>query len=148
LTYNDVANANSTLYEFWQLTRKADVEKALGQPRGQAAAQASKDANAFRHFATGAGWSPEDHAQLVENMKRIKREFPAVVSNKGNSDAIAGWLLDQKDYPSYANMRLAVTTLTSEGKLLLNQAPLISPKIVTATVLKARIKSPVSVPPT
>jgi len=118
--HGDLVNANSVLYEYWQLTRKADVDRALGQPAGQAAALQSKDANAFRRFATGAGWSPEDHAQLVENMKRIKREFPAVVSNKGNSDAIAGWLLDQKRCPTYPNMRFAVTTLACDGKLLLN----------------------------
>ena len=120
LTHGDIVNANSMLYEYWQLTRKADVDRALGQPAGQAAAKQSKDANAFRRFATGQGWSQEDHAQLVENMKRIKREFPAVVSNKGNSDAIAEWLLEQKRYPNYSNMRLAVTTLACEGKLLLN----------------------------
>jgi hypothetical protein len=115
LTYGDAVNANSMLYEYWQLTRKADVDRALGQPAGQEAAKRSKEANAFRRFATGAGWCQEDHAQLVENMKRIKREFPAVVSNKDNSDAIAGWLLEQKRYPSYANMRLAVTTLASKA---------------------------------
>ena len=78
------------------IERKADVDNALAQPAGQAAAKQSKDANAFRRFATGEGWSADDHRELVENMKRIKREFPAVVSNKNNSDAIAGWLLDNK----------------------------------------------------
>src|SRR5215469_15383221 len=120
LTYNDIVNANSALFEYWQLTRKADVEKALGQPRGQAAAQASKDANEFRRFATGENWSEVDHRELVANMQRIKREFPSLVSNRSNSDRIAEWLLEQKRYPSYANMRLAVTTLACEGKLLLN----------------------------
>src|SRR5215831_2731424 len=99
LTYNDIVNANSTLYEYWQLTRKPDLDRALGQPAGQAAAQASKDANEFRRFATGENWSEADHRELVANMQRIKREFPAVVSNKGNSDAIAEWLLEQKRYP-------------------------------------------------
>src|SRR5215469_12667970 len=120
LTYGDVVNANSMLYEYWQLTRKADVDRALGQPAGQAAAQQSKDANAFRRFATGDNWSEADHRELVANMRRIKAEFPAVVNNRSNSTAIANWLLDNKRYPTYANMRLAVTTLTSEGKLLLN----------------------------
>jgi hypothetical protein len=106
--------------EWHRTENRANFEKAMAQPRGQAEAQRSKDANAFRRFATGAGWSPEDHAQLVEDMKRIKREFPAVVSNKANSDVIAEWLLDQKCYPTYPNMRLAVTTLACEGKLLLN----------------------------
>jgi len=32
LTYGDVVNANSMLYEYWQLTRRADVDRALGQP--------------------------------------------------------------------------------------------------------------------
>ena len=53
-------------------------------------------------------------------MKRVKREFPAVVSNKGNSDAIAEWMLDQKRYPTYPNPQLAVTTFACEGRLLLN----------------------------
>jgi hypothetical protein len=57
LTYSDVMNASSQLLELWNLTRKPDVDRALGQPAGQAAAKQSKDANAFRRFATGAGWS-------------------------------------------------------------------------------------------
>jgi len=120
LTYGDVVNANSMLYEYWQLTRKADVDRALGQPAGQAAAQHSKDANEFRRFETGENWSEADHRELVANMQRIKREFPSLVSNRRNSDKIAQWLLDNKWYPTYPNMRLAVTTLACEGKLLLN----------------------------
>ena len=121
LTYEEVTRQMASEEMEWHRTEnRANFEKALAQPRGQAEVQRSKDANAFRRFATGAGWSPVDHAQLVENMKRIKREFPAVVSNKANSDAIAEWLLDQKCYPTYPNMRLAVTTLACEGNILLN----------------------------
>jgi hypothetical protein len=96
------------------------VDRALGQPAGQEAAKRSKEANAFRRFATGAGWSLENHAQLVENMKRVKREFPAIVHNEANSHAVANWLLDNRRYPTYGNIRMAVTTLACEGKLLLN----------------------------
>jgi len=121
LTYEEVTRQMASEEMEWHRTEnRANFEKALAQPRGQAEVQRSKDANAFRRFATGAGWSPVDHAQLVENMKRIKREFPAVVSNKANSDAIAEWLLDQKCYPTYPNMRLAVTTLASAGAVTLN----------------------------
>ena len=125
---SDVARASSTLLEYWQLVRKPDVDNALAQPRGQAEAQRSKDANAFRRFATGVDWSEDDDRELVTNMKRIKTEFPAVVSNKSNSDAIAGFLIDNKCYPSYANLRLAVTTLACEGKLLLNPSPVSIPE--------------------
>ena len=121
LTYEMVMRAPSQLIEYWQCSgRKAEVDNALRQPAGQAAAQASKDAAAFKRFATGQGWSTDHHRELVENMKRIKAEFPAVVGNRSNSDAIAAWLLDNKCYPTYANMRLAVTTLACEGKFLLN----------------------------
>jgi hypothetical protein len=100
LTYEEVTRQITSEEMEWHRTEnRANFEKALAQPHGQAEAQRSKDANAFRRFATGAGWSAEEHAQLVENMKRIKREFPAVVWNKANSDdAIAEWLLDQKCY--------------------------------------------------
>src|SRR5215831_11992861 len=94
LTYGDVFNANSMLYEYWQLTRRADLDRALGQPAGREAAKRSKEANAFRRFATGEDWSGADHRELVENMKRVKREFPAIVQNEANSHAVANWLLD------------------------------------------------------
>jgi hypothetical protein len=120
LTYSDVMNASSQLLELWNLTRKPDVDRALRQPAGQAAAQQSKDAHAFRRFATGEDWSGADHRELVENMKRVKREFPAIVHNEANSHAVANWLLDNRCYPTYGNIRMAVTTLACEGKLLLN----------------------------
>jgi len=120
LTYSDVANANSTLFEHWNLVRKADVEKALAQPRAQAAAHASKDANSFKRFSTGEGWDESDHKELVANMTRMKKEFPAVVNNRLNSDKIAQWLLDAKHYPTYPNICLAVTTLACAGGLMLN----------------------------
>ena len=120
LTHGDLVNANSVLYEYWQLTRKADVDRALGQPARQEAAKRSKEANAFHRFATGKDWSEADHRELVENMKRVKREFPAIVQNEANSHAVANWLLDNRRYPTYGNIRMAVTTLACEGKLLLN----------------------------
>ena len=56
ITYERVVNAPNQLIEYWQCSGcKAEVDNALAQPAGQAAAQRSKDANAFRRFATGEG---------------------------------------------------------------------------------------------
>jgi hypothetical protein len=41
-------------------------------------------------------------------------------STNRSSDAIATWLLDNRRYPNCENIVVAVTTLTAQGKLLLN----------------------------
>lgn len=120
LTHGDVVNANSLLYEYWRLTRRADVDRALGQPAGQAAAKQSKDNVSFRRFSTGQGWTPDEHKEMLANIERLVREYPAFVRNQPNGEALAIYLLENRLYPSYPSLVQAFTTLAVQGKLLLN----------------------------
>jgi hypothetical protein len=120
LTYELVMKAPSQLLLYWEAVRKADVDNALAQPRAQKAAQQTKDNAAFHKFNTGQGWKEEDQHQLVENLRRIKSEFPAVVTNPRNSNAITDYLLSNHFFPNYDYIREAITTLASSGALTLD----------------------------